>query len=80
MSWSSPQSSHRAILYGPSFGPFEELEALRNELPNSKWQAQYQQSPTSDTSAIIKREWWKIWEDEDPPHVRVHPDVLGYRL
>jgi predicted phage terminase large subunit-like protein len=51
----------------PEFWSFEELEALRNELPNSKWQAQYQQSPTSDTSAIIKREWWKIWEDEDPP-------------
>jgi hypothetical protein len=64
----------------PEFWSFEELEALRNELPNSKWQAQYQQSPTSDTSAIIKREWWKIWEDEDPPHVRVHPDVLGHRL
>ena len=52
----------------PEFWSFEELEALRNELPNSKWQAQYQQNPTSDTSAIIKREWWKIWEDEDPPH------------
>jgi predicted phage terminase large subunit-like protein len=52
----------------PEFWSFEELEALRNELPNSKWQAQYQQSPTSDTSAIIKREWWKIWEEEDPPH------------
>jgi predicted phage terminase large subunit-like protein len=52
----------------PEFWSFEELEALRNELPNSKWQAQYQQSPTSDTSAIIKREWWRIWEEEDPPH------------
>ena len=30
--------------------------------------AQYQQNPTSETSAIIKREWWQIWEDEDPPY------------
>ena len=29
--------------------------------------AQYQQQPTSDVSAIIKREWWKVWEDDDPP-------------
>jgi predicted phage terminase large subunit-like protein len=26
------------------------------------------QSPTSDVSAIIKREWWQIWEDETPPY------------
>jgi len=28
----------------PQFWSMEELEALRNELPNSKWQAQYQQN------------------------------------
>jgi len=51
----------------PEFWSLNELEALRNELPNSKWQAQYQQIPTSDTSAIIKREWWNIWDEETPP-------------
>ena len=30
----------------PEFWPIEQLEALRNELPGSKWQAQYQQQPT----------------------------------
>ena len=25
------------------------------------------QQPTSDVSAIIKREWWKVWEHDDPP-------------
>jgi predicted phage terminase large subunit-like protein len=29
--------------------------------------AQYQQDPTSDVSAIIKREWWNVWEKENPP-------------
>jgi predicted phage terminase large subunit-like protein len=29
--------------------------------------AQYQQNPTSETSAIVKREWWKTWEKDDPP-------------
>ena len=52
----------------PQFWKLTELLALKNELPNAKWQAQYMQEPTSDVSAIIKREWWKQWEDEDPPY------------
>ena len=51
----------------PQFWKLEELLALKNELPNGKWMAQYMQQPTSDVSAIIKREWWKQWEHEDPP-------------
>ena len=52
----------------PEFWSKIELEALKSELPNGKWMAQYQQQPTSDVSAIIKREWWKIWEYDDPPY------------
>jgi predicted phage terminase large subunit-like protein len=52
----------------PEFWSMNELDALRTELPNGKWMAQYQQQPTSDNSAIVKREWWKIWEKDDPPH------------
>jgi hypothetical protein len=50
------------------------FDALRKEdLPNSKWMAQYQQNPTSETSAIVKREWWQVWEGEDdPPIVNLH--------
>jgi predicted phage terminase large subunit-like protein len=51
----------------PQFWSLEELEALREELPNSKWQAQYQQNPIGNESAIIKRDWWKWWEKDDPP-------------
>jgi len=51
----------------PEFWSLTELEKLRAELPNGKWMAQYQQQPTSDNSAIVKREWWKVWEKEDPP-------------
>ncbi len=51
----------------PEFWSIEELEALKLELPLSKWNAQYQQQPTSEEGAIVKREWWKIWEKEDPP-------------
>jgi len=52
----------------PEFWSLKELSALKEELPNSKWQAQYQQNPVSESSAIVKREWWQIWEEEDPPH------------
>jgi predicted phage terminase large subunit-like protein len=52
----------------PEFWSYEELSALRSELPNSKWQAQYQQSPTSDSAAIVKREWWRTWHDDRPPN------------
>ena len=52
----------------PEFWSLSELSALKEELPNSKWQAQYQQNPVSESSAIVKREWWQIWEEDDPPH------------
>jgi len=51
----------------PQFWELSELEALRNELPNSKWQAQYQQNPVGNESAIVKRDWWKIWTEKRPP-------------
>ena len=51
----------------PQFWSLEELEALRSELPPSKWNAQYQQSPTSEEGAIVKREWWKEWRADRPP-------------
>ena len=51
----------------PEFWSLDELAKLKAELPVAKWQAQYQQDPTSEEGAIIKREWWKIWEDQDPP-------------
>jgi predicted phage terminase large subunit-like protein len=51
----------------PEFWSIGELTALREELPNSKWQAQYQQNPVGNESAIIKRDWWRWWEEERPP-------------
>lgn len=51
----------------PEFWSKAELSALKEELPNPKWMAQYQQQPTSETSAIVKREWWRTWEEEHPP-------------
>jgi predicted phage terminase large subunit-like protein len=51
----------------PQFWSLEELTALREELPNAKWQAQYQQNPVGNESAIVKRDWWKWWDKDNPP-------------
>lgn len=51
----------------PSFWSKEALEALKAELPVAKWEAQYQQNPTSEEGAIIKRDQWRIWEKETAP-------------
>ena len=51
----------------PEFWKREELDAVKASIPVSKWNAQYQQNPTSEEGAIIKREWWQLWEKDDPP-------------
>jgi predicted phage terminase large subunit-like protein len=51
----------------PEFWSMDELDALRAELPPSKWNAQYQQNPTSEEGALIKREWWREWDRPNPP-------------
>ena len=51
----------------PEFWSLAELEALREEVGPAKWNAQYQQTPTGEEGAIVKREWWKRWEGEKPP-------------
>lgn len=51
----------------PEFWPIEELLALKAELPTAKWNAQYQQTPTAEEGALIKREWWRKWKSGTPP-------------
>lgn len=52
----------------PEFWSLDELTKVKAELPASKWSAQYQQDPTADEAAIIKREWWKMWDKPEPPN------------
>jgi predicted phage terminase large subunit-like protein len=51
----------------PEFWSLDELLSIKSELPVHKWNAQYQQAPTSREGAIIKRDWWRIWQGERPP-------------
>ena len=53
----------------PEYWKREELEAVKSSIPVGKWNAQYLQNPTAEEGAIIKREWWNIWENDDPPQV-----------
>ena len=51
----------------PNFWSEDELLKVKSSLPVAKWNAQWLQKPTSAEGAIIKREWWKMWEQDDPP-------------
>ena len=51
----------------PDFWDINELLAKKAALDIRYWQAQYMQQPTSEEGALIKREWWNIWEGENPP-------------
>ena len=51
----------------PEYWSQKELEALQEELPRPKWNAQYQQNPTSEEGALIKREWWRKWTKPNMP-------------
>ena len=51
----------------PNYWKLEELESVKASLSEAKWQAQWQQNPTSEEGSIIKREWWKKWEEDDIP-------------
>ena len=53
----------------PEYWSLEDLIAVRASIPTSKWNAQYQQNPTGEESAIIKREWWRIWENDRVPQL-----------
>lgn len=53
----------------PEYWSKDELEAVKAEIPAGKWNAQYMQNPTSDETAIIKREYWNIWKNDRPPDV-----------
>ena len=51
----------------PEYWNIDELQSLKAELPISKWSAQYQQDPTSEEGALIKREWWQEWDKKSLP-------------
>ena len=54
----------------PLWGDFWSLEELLSKkagMDPRYWQAQYMQNPVSEEGALLKREWWQIWEEDEPP-------------
>jgi predicted phage terminase large subunit-like protein len=51
----------------PEYWNQDELEKVKTTLPVGKWNAQWMQKPTSEEGALIKREWWRKWEKDEPP-------------
>jgi predicted phage terminase large subunit-like protein len=51
----------------PEFFDVDALLRTKASMPVFQWNSQYQQQPTAEEGAIVKREWWKIWEAEKPP-------------
>jgi predicted phage terminase large subunit-like protein len=57
----------------PMWGNFWSMKGLmgvKASIPLTKWQAQWMQQPTSEEGALIKREWWKKWEDKKIPDLQ----------
>lgn len=51
----------------PEFFDLPALYRTKASMPVFQWNAQYQQTPTAEEAAIVKREWWRVWTKEDPP-------------
>jgi predicted phage terminase large subunit-like protein len=51
----------------PEFWDVEELLAKKAALDIRYWNAQYLQNPVSEEGALIKREWWQVWDKDMAP-------------
>ena len=51
----------------PEFWNKKDLLSVKGSLSVAKWEAQWQQNPTSETAAILKRDWWQKWEEDELP-------------
>ena len=51
----------------PEQWSLESLKATKASLDPRYWNAQYMQQPTSESSAIVSRKQWRIWDQDDPP-------------
>ncbi len=51
----------------PEFFDLDALYRTKASMPVFQWNAQYQQKPTAEEAAMVKREWWMEWPHEDPP-------------
>ena len=60
----------------PEYWKLDELEKVQATLPTGKWNAQWMQNPTAEEGAILKREWWMKYTDEEIP--QLHHVIQSY--
>ena len=53
-----------------NFWDMDNLNKVKASIPLTKWNAQWMQNPTSEEGALIKREWWKKWEEDKIPELK----------
>jgi len=51
----------------PEFWSAKELEQKKLAVGPAAWAAQYLQQPTSEGAQLLKKDWWRHWEKEEPP-------------
>ena len=51
----------------PEWFDMTALMRTKASMPVFQWNAQYQQDPTGEEGALVKREWWGLWLKDDPP-------------
>jgi predicted phage terminase large subunit-like protein len=51
----------------PEFFDLPALLRTKASMPVYQWNSQYQQSPTAEEAAVVKREWWRRWLRDQPP-------------
>ena len=66
--------------FGLDIGKLKNLKLSKASVSTLKWNAQYQQSPTSAGGSIIKREWWKKWPKDDYTASTTRHSELRYGL
>jgi predicted phage terminase large subunit-like protein len=51
----------------PDFFDLPALHRTKATMPLFQWNAQFQQNPTAEEAALVKRDWWNIWSGDEPP-------------
>ncbi len=51
----------------PQFFDVPALKRTKASMPAYQWNAQYQQKPTGEEAALIKRQWYRTWRKPNPP-------------
>lgn len=67
--WQDPRMTEGELLCTERFGE-KETRGLKKILGSYAYAGQYQQRPSPAGGGIIKREWFKIWQEPEMPNVQ----------